>query len=280
MREAYDGPIVVMKGPEIAAYYPNPAMRPLHDLDVLVDDAPAAQRALLAAGFREVGDPELYIDIHHLRPVIWPGLPVIVEIHSEPKWPDGFTPPSVDELVAAAGEGAWGVEGVLGLPRPHHAVLLAAHSWAHSPLRRLADLVDIAVLSDGDSSEAHALARRWQLDRIWSTTVAAVDSVLYGEKAPLPLRTWARHLPRARDRTVFERHLEQLVSVFWAKPPSRALRSSVQTVTDVVRPGVDETWPAKLRRTRTALRNAFARTQEHNRQLGEAASVRRRSRRR
>jgi hypothetical protein len=279
MREAYDGPIVVIKGPEVGARYPDPALRPLRDLDVLVRDAPAAQRALVAAGFREVGDPDLYVDIHHLRPVLWPGLPLIIEIHSEPKWPEGLVPPPVEELLDAARESAWGVEGILGLPPAEHALLLAAHSWAHSPLLRISDLVDIAALSNHeDLQEFRRLAQRWQLGRIWETTVAAVDSVIYGERTSLPLRTWARHLPRVRDRTVFESHLEEFLSDFWAKAPLAALRSSALTLRDVVRPGVDETWRAKLGRTRSAVRNAFTRRHEHNRELGEGASVRRRRR--
>jgi hypothetical protein len=54
-----DASVVVHKGPEIAARYPDPVLRPYIDLDVLVEDSESARRALLAAGFVEIGDPAL-----------------------------------------------------------------------------------------------------------------------------------------------------------------------------------------------------------------------------
>src|SRR5918994_1497780 len=79
-RAAYDGTIVVIKGPEVARRSPGPLLRPFDDLDLLVDDSRAAQRALIAAGFEEVGDPATYTGIHHLRPLRWPGMPLTIEL--------------------------------------------------------------------------------------------------------------------------------------------------------------------------------------------------------
>ena len=62
VRAALDGPLVVIKGPEAAAHYPDPVLRPYGDIDLLVRDAAASQRALLAAGFFPIGDPRLYED--------------------------------------------------------------------------------------------------------------------------------------------------------------------------------------------------------------------------
>src|SRR5690242_7542951 len=50
IREAYDGPLLLMKGPELISHYPDQARR-LRDLDLLAGDAQRAQEALLAAGF-------------------------------------------------------------------------------------------------------------------------------------------------------------------------------------------------------------------------------------
>src|SRR5262245_30962407 len=97
VRDACDGPIVVLKGPEAAAYYPDPSVRPFRDLDLLVPDATAVQNALLAAGFQLTGDEYLYRDIHHLRPVVWPDLPLLIEVHQRPKWVEGIEPPTVEE---------------------------------------------------------------------------------------------------------------------------------------------------------------------------------------
>ena len=105
----------------------------------------AAQAALLAAGFVEVGEAGRYEDIHHLRALWWPGLPLVVEIHDRPKWPDGLTGPSTEELLAAAVPARLGVDGIGALPPAEHALLLAAHAWAHEPLGRLGQLVDVAA---------------------------------------------------------------------------------------------------------------------------------------
>ena len=45
---AYDRPAILVKGPEVAALYPDPALRSYWDVDLLVEDAEEAQRALLA----------------------------------------------------------------------------------------------------------------------------------------------------------------------------------------------------------------------------------------
>ena len=103
LRDVLDGPMMIFKGPEIAALYPDSA-RLFGDLDVLVPDAAAAQRALLAAGFEEVPDPDgIYVDLHHLIPLRDPMVPLLaIEIHSAPKWPYGLKPPSAAELLENA----------------------------------------------------------------------------------------------------------------------------------------------------------------------------------
>src|SRR5688572_20467829 len=55
VREHVTGPIIVLKGPEIAAAYPAPALRPYGDLDLLVPNLERAQAELLAAGFHLIG---------------------------------------------------------------------------------------------------------------------------------------------------------------------------------------------------------------------------------
>jgi hypothetical protein len=271
-RTAYDGTMVLIKGPDVAARYPDPALRPFRDLDLLVDDAAAAQRALLAAGFVEAGVPELYVGIHHLRPLHWPGLPLVIEIHDRPKWPDQLATPSTDELLEAA-TATTAVDGVLALPPEHHALLLAAHSWAHEPLRRLVEIVDIAALSsEADGAATTALARAWGMDRLWSATARACDAALLGERRPWTLRTWARNLATGRERTVFESHLEHWLAPFSAQPFRPALRQAARAFANDIRPLPDETWRAKGSRTAHALKDAFTRRSEHDRALAERAA--------
>src|SRR5581483_6179555 len=79
IRERCDGPLVLMKGAEIAVRYPGGA-RGFGDIDVLVPDAHAVHAQLLAAGFVDVGDPERHYGLHQMRPLAWPNLPLSVEI--------------------------------------------------------------------------------------------------------------------------------------------------------------------------------------------------------
>src|SRR5947209_2219269 len=81
VRHACEGPILLMKGPEVAAHYRQPHVRIYHDLDLLVPDSRAAQQQLIAEGFEEVGDPSIFVEIHHERPLWLPGWPVVIELH-------------------------------------------------------------------------------------------------------------------------------------------------------------------------------------------------------
>lgn len=268
IRAACDGPLILFKGPEVAARYPDPAMRWFGDLDLLSHSPHAVHRALVGAGFELVGDPELYVDIHHLRPLLSPELPLAVEIHSRPKWVESLQPPSVDELFEAAVPTAVGVDGVLAPSPYHHALLLAAHSWAHEPLRRLRDVVDIAAVADGlDRSELERIARAWGIQRLWRTTIAAADAALADGPQPWAVRLWARNLHAVRERTVLESHLARWLSGFWALPPQRALRMLPSVVAEEIRPEPGESWQTKLARVGQAIGNALTRRSEHDLEL-------------
>lgn len=171
--------------------------------------------------------------------------------------------------MAAAVPSATGVGGVLAPAAAHHALLLAAHSWAHEPLRRLRDLVEVAaVASEADPGEIRSVARTWGVERLWETTERATDAVLLGRSRPWPLRTWARDLPELRRRTVLEGHLERWLSDFAVLPLHAALKRVPRTLWAEIAPENDEGWRRKLARVRLALKNAFLARSEHDRQLG------------
>lgn len=267
IRAAYDGTLVLMKGPEVGAHYPDPALRPFCDLDFLVEDPAAAHRALMAVGFVEMGDPARYERVHHLRPLAWPTLPLVVELHREPNRPAWLAPPDPTELLELTQPSATGVAGVSAPVPAAHAVLLAAHSWAHQPLRRLMDLIDVMVVLDDERDQrvAGELAMHWGLGRVWRTTVAAADALLGGSDTVPALRIWARHLAAVRERTVFENHLTR-----WAGPVSglpykrmRALGGATRIFTEAARPRGDERWSDVMRRTRLAIADA-PRPQSHH----------------
>lgn len=266
LRAACDGPLVLHKGPEIASGYPDPGLRPYLDLDVLAPDAPSVQRALVAAGFVEVGDPDFYAASPHEPPLEWPGLPLRLEVHDAPNWPRWIGPaPPTSELFDAAVPSAVGVHGIQTLAPDHHAVVVAAHAWAHGPLAQVRDLVDVAVLAEGrDRYELQALAHRWGVGGLWRTTIEASDAVLFGASRPQALRLWARNLPELRERTVLENHLARWLSGFSALGPRRGLRVLLSRVGADLRPKRDESWAEKLRRARRALRNARVTKSKHD----------------
>ncbi|HMJ34006.1 MAG TPA: nucleotidyltransferase family protein [Baekduia sp.] len=271
LRDAVDGPVILVKGPEVAVRYPDPLTRPYRDLDVLVSDSVAAQKALRAAGFREVGEPSMYRGIHHLRPLQWDGHPLWIEVHHQPKWPDGLSAPTAAELTdRAVCHAAVDVGGVAALDPAAHAVLLAAHAWAHTPLARLSHLVDIAaVVQEADAAEVRGLAERWGCARLWRTTERAVDALFNGSAPSLAMRTWARHLAAARERTVFERHVQESAAPLWGLPPVPGANAAAATLLGTARRNRGESWKSKLHRSQAALRNAARAKSLHDAELAE-----------
>lgn len=273
-REAYDGRMVLMKGPEVAARYPVSTDRPFADVDLLVDDAVEAQRALLAAGFVEVGEPELYRDIHHLRPVALPSIMLAVELHSVPKWPSVLSPAPVLELLEGAIPSTLAIEGVAALRPEHHAICLAAHAWAHEPLARVGDLLDVALVTgEADLSMAMADARRWGMHRIYDTMLGTVAGTIESRRPTFPQLTWARHLDRPRHRTVAGTHLTKWLSPFSAEPFPAATRSATAALVEDVKPAAGETWPDKAARGVRALANARRARPDHELLLGDEAQI-------
>lgn len=256
VREICEGRLVVLKGPELAQYYPASA-RHFSDLDVLSLDAPRAHRSLVAAGFTvDAGKPDARQHLPVLSP---PTLPLQIEVHRHVKWPlMAGPPPPVDEIVEASVPSALGIDGILAPNRVHHSLILAAHAWEHRPLRCLRDLLDIAVMSEGvDARELSRTAARWNIGPIWRTSRNAVDSIFYGRSPSMPLRVWARHLEEARERTIVEDHLERLLSGFWGMPAHRTPAHVLRVISAGVTPGYGESWSGKLRRSYSAARGAL-----------------------
>lgn len=271
MREATGAALVLIKGPELARLYPDDA-RTFGDLDILVEDAVRTQRELLASGFQELPDEDgIYVGIHHLPPIVWPALPLKIEVHSRAKWPAGLPAPPTAELVEAAVPSQL-ADGISTLAPEHHALVVSAHAWAHSPMRSLRDLIDVAAMAEF-ANDAHVdrLAREWQLTRSWRATRHAIDALFFEGRPPLSLRVWARHLAGVREPTVVENHLQAWISSYWALPPRKALLASGRALLEDARPAHDETWREKLVRAGTAVTHALVPRSEHDRTLGPSA---------
>lgn len=264
IRGAATGTLILVKGPELARLYPPPRLRPFIDLDLIVEDAGRTQRELSLAGFVELGDEEEYRR-HHLRPLHWPGSSLTVEIHSRPNWPVGHHPISFSDLSAIAVPSSIGVDGVQTLPRPEHAVLVAAHGWAHDPLARLLVLIDIALLLEHvDRDRPAEVAQRWGVERLWRTTETAVDALFGGAPVRGPIRTWARGLRLARERTVLETHLARTLAPFAEQPFGAAITTSLRELRAQARPSQGERWRTKLGRAVLALGDMTQRLSDHD----------------
>jgi Uncharacterised nucleotidyltransferase len=253
IRSVCDGPLVLIKGPEVARLYPGSA-RAFGDVDLFAADADAAQRALLASGYVEVDDPELFRDHHHLRPLKSPMNGLRVELHRAPLWPPATKPPPLEEILDRSVPAGVAVEGISAPDRVHHTLILAAHAWSHDPLQTLRDLVDVAAVSAGCAeAELARVAHAWRIPKIWETTQDAIGALFENGQTTVPLRTWARHLRSVRERTVLDNHLMRWLHMFWELPPGAAvgdLRAALG-LTLLPRPG--ESWREKLARARRGL---------------------------
>jgi hypothetical protein len=261
VRDAYDGPLVVLKGPELTHAYPEGARR-LGDLDLLAGDAEQAQESLLAAGFR-LRPYALHPDYnvhHHLHPLVWPGIPVPVEIHRRVPWPRGLAGPRNEELFEAATPASVGVEGILAPDQRQHAVLLASHAWREVPMQKLRALVDVLALTEDDSrDELAGIAQKWDFERGWMATLAAADWLLREGDEPTFVGYWARYLRQLREPTVIEMHLQAWLSPFTLTRPQIAVRLSAAAVLRDLRPSTpQEGWAAKTRRMAHAVRHPLS----------------------
>lgn len=265
-RAAVDGPLLVVKGPEVAARYPDPAMRIYRDLDLVVPDMAEAQRALVAAGYQEVGDPDYYARAPHLRPLAWPGLPLELEVHDRPNWPRRLSAPSTADLLEGARPAAVGVDGLLAPSPERHALLLAAHAWTHGPLLRARDLLDLGLLAaEADRAEAERVARAWGMEKLWCTTLAIADALFLDEPRPRALRGWASNLAELGERTVLGNHVARWVGWYSAFPPALGARAMLDEIRADLTPDGDEGWRRKARRSARAVRNALVPRSQHDR---------------
>lgn len=268
VRAACAGPILIMKGPELATRYPDPALRPYGDLDLLVEDADAAHAALVASGFtpHRDRDPETF---HHLQPLQSPRFPVRVEVHMRPSWLPGMDGPRLEELLDNATAAHIGVEGILAPAAAQHAVLIAVHAWVHEPVGRISQLLDALLLrAECDQADVDATAAGWGAGRVWATTVEAAEGVFFGREVRSTLRAPLRRLKRVEERTVLESHMYRTFSPFWALPLPAATHSVGVRLGRIVRPKPGERWREKLVRIWKAIWHARMGRGRHERRIG------------
>jgi hypothetical protein len=270
IRAAYDGKLIVLKGPHTATFYPAPQLRAFSDIDILADDPEQAHRALIAAGFILVGyEDDYYRGLHHLRPLADPQRRLAVEIHRFPNWFWWGEPPRSDELFAAAQPDVLGIDGLHGLSPEHHALVLAVHSWNDLPFRRLSDYAEVmAIAAHADRAATAEIARRWRVDRVWRVMSATAEAMFARGAEPLAMRIFAPNFPAVRDRTVQDTHLRRLLGDVWGGPPREAMLGFARAVARAFLPAPSETWATKLTRARLAMANRRLPAAEHSEMLG------------
>jgi hypothetical protein len=271
VREACDGPLVLMKGYEAALRYPDPALRPFVDIDLLTDDPEGISRVLVAAGFIPTGRPDAYYRRrHHVRPLVHPEMPIEIELHRRPPWLQWARVPPARTLIDAAVPSRSGIDGLLALSPAHHALVLLAHSWGVMPLRRLQDMIDTAAVAlEAEPGEVEHWAHAWGLGGVWALTVGVHEALFSAAPPPAAARRWAPSLLEVRDPTIIERHKRKLLVPFAVFPPHRALVQFAREVVRVLSPSPGEAWSTKLRRTVVALRHPLTPMTAHRRAFEE-----------
>ena len=205
---------------------------------------------------------------HHLTPLMWPGAPLVVEVHRRPSRPEWLEPVTGESMFRVAVPSATGLTGLLAPDPAAHAVLVVAHAWKHDPLGNLGQLLDAAaLLASADHRRADAFARAWGWEGMWNTTLAVMDAVLGEKRQSLASKLWARHLLDVRERVVLENHICRLAAPVWSLPAREVPRAVARVLRSTAAPEPDEDWMTQLRRSCLAIAHAFRPGSEHEQSL-------------
>lgn len=174
---AGDGPLVLMKGLEVAQLYPTPLHRPFRDIDILVSDGRRTWDALVKAGHQPAGQ-RLDLDHHHLPPLASPSGVLGVDVHVRPNLP-GWARLDAQVLLATSQASRTGIEGVHRPRDDLHALLLALHCWKGGFARRR-DLLDALLLGASSDIPVSTTAAQLGLAAFWRWTVRFSEALLLG----------------------------------------------------------------------------------------------------
>ena len=86
----------------------------------------------------------------NLCPLVWPGIPLIVEVHRRANAPAWLPQLEASDILETGVPSTTGLDGLLAPSPAAHALILVAHSWAHYPVGRLRDVLALAVVLTGE----------------------------------------------------------------------------------------------------------------------------------
>lgn len=190
--------VLVLKGASLAhTLYPNPDLRPYHDLDVLCRpvDQPRLYRALLAAGYTSEEIPQAPAIAGRSAPVrtfVDPSGTLDIEVHSD-ALQFGLAERHHDDLWRDARSVAVGAVAMRILSPAHQFLHLASHAHRHcySRLLWLIDL-DLFIRREGDALDwdsVMALARDEGIGPIVRYALAVTHALLGTPLPALPVPT-------------------------------------------------------------------------------------------
>lgn len=251
MRTVFDGTLVLLKGLELSSRYPDPTDRPFGDIDVLTDEPDRLQATLIDLGYEAGERAPFEVRVHyHDVPLQHPGLPIFVEVHRNPGWLAGMTPPSLETLLAMTAPSATGIAGLMALESPAHAVYLAVHSWRHRPFWRPQDLDDIESLlqHEGTADEATRLAQDWGVSRIWSYYLNDIASRAGEARQKAVVRLFGKAPTSRRRRSARSDYLAMHAGQLFVDHPLRYAPDIIRKVRRDLQPLPGESRRHKARR--------------------------------
>ena len=191
------GPVILMKGLEVAQLYPDPVDRPFRDVDLLVRNAQMVWQHYLDLGYRQDLSHGIDIDHHHLPALADPTGVLGIEFHHRPNLP-AWVRLDNHLVFDTAGPSR---TGIVGIQRPRddlHALLMAMHCWKGG-FARLRDLLDALLLASVSALPVEETADELGLGRFWRWTVRFAEAELMG-RSTFTTRTVARVILPRRPR--------------------------------------------------------------------------------
>jgi hypothetical protein len=238
-------PVLLLKGAELAGWYPTPGSRPSCDVDVLCADAHRAMSELHEAGFRAVGT--VPAGHHHLPPIAAHGSPCTVDLHERLGLEPWMSHPRVEELFERAIPSRV-VPGAFALHPADHAVYLAVHAFRTRPFATMRPLVDIAItLTETTRPDCAEVAISWGAGRVWNETLNAIDAYLFETRTPsAALRRNAGHL-RCGDVAPGRRRVARYRGALRVTAPHKVLVAALTAARSNASERADRTHPGSAK---------------------------------